>query len=104
MKNMNNEPMKLLKSGTETNAGIAGQKRVGMRVNLGKGGQVVGKWTGFSHIEPASTRLFPHNSTQVVDFPRMYAARVFLRGVKFSFQSQAKFRTNQGGDVGGEVL
>jgi len=30
---------------------------------VGKGGQKVGKWNGFSHLEPALTRLFPDNST-----------------------------------------
>ena len=49
-----------------------------MRVNLGKGEQEVLKGTGFAHIESASTRLGPDNSTQVVDFPCMYEMKTFL--------------------------
>jgi hypothetical protein len=71
MKNMNNEPMKLLKPGTETKAGIAGQRWVGKRARPGKGGKAVGKRTGFSH-------LFPDYSTQVVDFPHLTMVRHFL--------------------------
>src|SRR5882724_7940104 len=59
-------------------AGGGGQKagsfRTGTlekRANLGKGGQEVEKRTGFSHFETALTRLFPHDSTQVVDFPHI---------------------------------
>lgn len=62
---------------------------VGGRVNLGKGGRVLGKRTGFAHMEPASTRLDPDKSTQVVDFPRMYAVRAFSGGLKFGFTRQA---------------
>jgi hypothetical protein len=65
-------------------------------VKLGKGGQEVGKPTGFSHFETALTHLFPDKSTQVVDFPRMYEVRVFWSGVKFSFQSQAGLGTKAG--------
>ena len=57
---------------------------------------MVAKRTGFSHFETVLTRLFPPDSTQVVDFPCMYAVRVFLRGVKFSFQSQAGLGTKVG--------
>ena len=77
MKNMNNEPMKLLKPGTETEAGIAGQRRVGTWVNLGKGGREVGKRTGPAHLAPGSTRLGPDNSMQVVDFPHLAHASLF---------------------------
>jgi len=63
----------------------AGRKRA----EVGKGGKAVGKRTGFAH-------LFPHDSTQVVDFPRMYDVRVFLRAMKFSFQSQAELGTEMG--------
>ena len=58
-------------------AGWDGKRRAEKRVKLGKGGRVVGKWCNFSHMEPASTHLFPHNSTQVVDFPRMYVVSIF---------------------------
>ena len=33
--------------------------------------------TGFSHFETALTRLLPHNSTQVVDFPHLAMVRLF---------------------------
>src|SRR5260221_4444261 len=44
---------------------------------VGKGGQEVGKWTGFSHFGTALTRLFPHVSMQVVDFPHICNVRAF---------------------------
>jgi hypothetical protein len=52
------------------------------RSKLGKGGQWMGKWTGFSHFEPALTRLGPDDSMQVVDFPRMYTVSVFCEAIK----------------------
>ena len=84
MKNTNTEPLKLLKPEMETGAGTAGQRRVGTWICLGEGGRDVGKRTGFSHLEPALTRLFPHVATQVVDFP--HKATV----------SQAELGTNMG--------
>ena len=48
-----------------------GKRRDGRWVDLGKGGQKVGKWCSFSHLETTLTRLFPHKSTQVVDFPHL---------------------------------
>ena len=76
------------KSGQMADGG--GKRWAGSRVYVGKGGKVVGKRTGFAH-------LFPHDSTQVVDFPRMYDVRVFLGGaMKFSFQSQAELGTEMG--------
>jgi len=62
----------------ELKSATGGKRWDGNRGEVGKGGQVAGKRTGFSRIETVLTRLFPHNSTQVVDFPRMYAVRVFL--------------------------
>jgi hypothetical protein len=47
------------------------------RVNVGKCGQRVEKWTGFSRLETTSTRLFPYKSTQVVDFPHLSRVSVF---------------------------
>src|SRR5882672_8466531 len=47
------------------------------RSQVGKGGNEVIKWTGFSRLETASTHLFPHESTQVVDFPLLSRLRVF---------------------------
>jgi len=37
----------------------------------------IGKRTGFSRFETALTHLFPHDSTQVVDFPLLSQLRVF---------------------------
>ncbi len=54
-------------------AGVPTQPR--KRSEVGKGGKEAGKWTGFS-------RLFPHNSTQVVDFPRMSVVSIFLKDEK----------------------
>src|SRR5882724_8740317 len=62
----------------ELKSATGGKRWDGNRGEVGKGGQVAGKRTGFSRIETVLTRLFPHNSTQVVDFQRMYAVRVFL--------------------------
>ena len=59
----------------EANAG--GKRWVGKWVDLGKGGRRAGKWTGFS-------QLFPYNSTQVVDFPRICSVSIFSGGVKNS--------------------
>jgi hypothetical protein len=59
-----------------------GQWRAAMRVQPGKGGQAVGKWAGFSHIEPGLTRLCPDKSTQVVDFPYMCMVRLFCGAMK----------------------
>jgi hypothetical protein len=52
------------------------QWRVGKRVQQGKGGGEAAKPTGFSRLETALTRLFPHKSTQVVDFPHMAMVRL----------------------------
>ena len=58
-------------------------------------GVMAGKWIGFSHIESALTRLFPHKSTQVVDFPRMAMVNIFLgKQLTAEAQSQAKLGTN----------
>jgi len=68
-------------------AGGDGKRWVGRRVDLGKGGQKVGKWTGFSHFETPLTHLFPHDSTQVVDFPRIEHGRLFWGGAENSRSS-----------------
>ena len=52
-----------------------GKRRVELRVDLGKGGQIMRKRTGFS-------QLFPDDSMQVVDFPCMYDVRHFWGGEK----------------------
>src|SRR5882724_3453193 len=64
-------------------AGADGKRWAGRRVNLGKGGKMMGKRTGFSHFETALTRLFPHDSMQVVDFPRICTVRVFWEAMKW---------------------
>jgi hypothetical protein len=101
--NSANEKQKPMKPKTETTAVTAGQEAVGggkrwsgMWVNLGKGGQEVGKWTGFSRLEPALTRLFPHKSTQVVDFPRMVMVSIFSECHEIGFSGQAELGTNIG--------
>src|SRR5260221_7094710 len=82
---------------TETRGVGAGGKRwVGRWVQPGEGGQMVEKPTGFSHLETVLTRLFPHNSTQVVDFPGMYDARLFWGGPEIAFSDQANIGTNTG--------
>jgi hypothetical protein len=72
-----------------TEGGAGAMKK---RAEVGKGDLEIGKsWniyrlaTGFSHFETALTRLFPPNSTQVVDFPRIALAGLF-REVKDSPQ------------------
>jgi len=73
-----------MKPRTETEAVAAGRKAVGggkrwsgMWVNLGKGGCEIEKWRSFSHLETGFSRLFPHKSTQVVDFPHLAMVRLF---------------------------
>jgi hypothetical protein len=56
---------------------LSEQRRFGRRVNLGIGGKMAGRRSGFAH-------LFPDNSTQVVDFPHLMKV------------SQAKLGTNMG--------
>ncbi len=67
-----------VRSGRKT--GGDGKRWVGKRAFPTLSGQEIGKWCSFSHLETALTRLFPHNSTQVVDFPRMYDVRLFWGG------------------------
>jgi len=69
------------------------QWRVGERVQQGKGGEEAVKLSGFSHFETALTRLFPHKSTQVVDFPHLAHVRLFSGGHEIRFSSQAGLGT-----------
>ena len=46
--------------------------------------------TGFYRLWAGSTRLFPHNSTQVVDFPHLANVRIFLDA---NLASQARHET-----------
>jgi hypothetical protein len=72
------------RAGTQLNPSGGGQKvgtfrtgTMGKRVEVGKGGQKLAKRTGFSHFQTASTRLFPRDSTQVVDFPHLVMVGLF---------------------------
>jgi hypothetical protein len=61
-------------------------------------GVMARKWTGFSRIEIALTRHFPHKSTQVVDFPHKATVRLFWEQGFYrrdaETQRQAKLATN----------
>jgi len=87
-------------------AGGDGKRWVGRRVDLGKGGQKVGKWTGFSHFETALPHLFPHDSTQVVDFPHICSVRLFQeRSVTAEFrQGNDRQRNGAKSKLGGVWL
>ncbi len=65
----------------------SGQRWVGMRVFTALSGKEAGKWCSFSHLETALTRLFPHKSTQVVDFPHLAHVRLFWEGAEDSRMS-----------------
>jgi len=69
-------------AGCGRKAGAGGKRRGGRRPDPGLTGEQMGKWTGFSRIKPALTRLFPHVSTQVVDFPHLNAVSIFSGGAK----------------------
>ena len=87
MKNSNNEPMKLTKSRIREPEAVAVARQAGedvknraeKRVEVGKGGCEIGKWRSFSHFETVFSHLFPHNSTQVVDFPHLGVVSIFWR-------------------------
>jgi hypothetical protein len=65
-------------------AGAAGRRWVGKRANPGLSGQEVEQQTGFGHAEPASARLGPDVSTQVVDFPHLSRVSIFPARAKHS--------------------
>jgi len=57
---------------------VGGGKRwVGRWVISTLSGHKAGKWCSFSHLETGLTHLFPHKSTQVVDFPHICTVRLF---------------------------
>jgi hypothetical protein len=69
-----------------------GKRRFRKDVITGLSGWEIGKaWnfyrltTGFSHFETPLTRLFPHKSTQVVDFPHLAMVRLFWEGHEIGF-------------------
>jgi len=75
---MNNEPLKLMKSRIREPEAVSFRTgTMEKRAEVGKGGQEIGKWCSFSHLETTLTRLFQHNSTQVVDFPHLSTVRFF---------------------------
>jgi hypothetical protein len=101
--NSANKQQQPMKPRTETKAVATGRKAgsfptgtMGKPFEVGKGGCETGKWCSFSHLETALTRLFPHDSTQVVDFPRMAMVRLFSDGARIGFSSQAELGTNIG--------
>ena len=74
-------------------AGSCGKRRLGMRGFTGLSGWEAVNRTGFYHIGTTLTRLFPQDSTQVVDFPHLGAVRVFRERPK-------QANTGQGSDAG----
>ncbi len=46
------------------------------RADMGKSGWLLRKWTSFVHWKPASARLRPDKSTQVVVFPHIERVRL----------------------------
>jgi len=83
-----------MKPRTETEAVAAGRQagedvknRAEKRAEVGKGGQEMGKWRSFSHLETAFSHLFPCFSTQVVDFPHLAMVSIFWGGTQNSRMS-----------------
>ena len=77
-----------------------GKRRYASGAFTGLRDQEIGKWCSFSHLETALTRLFPHKSTQVVDFPHLGYVRLFREGVNnrrgAGTQRQAKLASKVG--------
>jgi hypothetical protein len=71
-------------------ASPCGKRRYGSRAFTALSGCETGKWCSFSHLGTVLTRLFPHKSTQVVDFPRMYDVRLFSEGLKNGFPASKR--------------
>ncbi len=74
-----------VRSGRKT--GGDGKRWVGKRAFPTLSGQEIGKWCSFSHLETALTRLFPHVSTQVVDFPHLSCVRLFWERARIGFSA-----------------
>ena len=68
------------RAGREPEAGASGKRWAGRSTEVGKGGQEVGKQTGFSHFATGFSHLFPDDSMQVVDFPHLACVRLFREG------------------------
>jgi hypothetical protein len=79
---------------------------LGRRGFTGLSGWEAVKRTGFYRLAPGSIRLFPHNSTQVVDFPHLAVVSQAKLGFNMGkrrknhrgteAQSQRKLRTKMG--------
>ncbi len=63
----------------------SGPRRYANRAFTGLSGREVGKATDFDRLATALTRLFPHDSTQVVDFPHLAVVRRFWDGPEIGF-------------------
>jgi len=61
-----------------------GKRRYANRAFTALSGCEAGKFTGSYRIAARFFRLFPHKSTQVVDFPRIANVRLFWEGVENS--------------------
>lgn len=75
-----------LEAGVPTNTREAspdGKRRFGRRGFAGLSGCEAIKRTGCYRVITGSNRLFPHISTQVVDFPHLGIVRVFWGGLKY---------------------
>ncbi len=83
----------------EPQAGGGGKRCVGKWANPGLGGQERGKWTGFSHFEITLTHLFPHKSTQVVDFPHIYTVRLFWEVMKWVATDETQIKHGLGKEI-----
>jgi hypothetical protein len=62
-----------------------GKRRFGRRGFTGVSGPEMGKACNFYCLATGLTRLFPHKSTQVVDFPRIAYVRLFWGGAEIGF-------------------
>jgi hypothetical protein len=65
--------------------GRGGKRRFWKGVFTGLRGQEIGKRCSFFHLATALTRILPHKSTQVVDFPHLAYARLFWGDPEIGF-------------------
>jgi len=75
-----------------------GKRRYASRAFTALSGCGVGKFTGFYRIATCCYRLFPRNSTQVVDFPHLAVVRLFWESPeigKTTVTGLAGFRTEK---------
>jgi hypothetical protein len=62
------------------------------------------KRIGFAHIGTGTSRLGPDNSTQVVDFPHLAVASIFLKPKDHRRGAETQRRTELGTQMGNGVL